>query len=69
MQLFCVVDATIFKKKIFAPENVEKPPSKVAHNRPQFFFQYCQPTKNQPKSYTPGPRIMRFLGLRKSRIK
>ena len=26
-------------------------PSKVAHNWPQFFFQYCQPAQNQPKSH------------------
>ena len=29
---------------------MKKTPSKVAHNRPNFFFQYCQPTQNQPKS-------------------
>ena len=29
----------------------KKLPSKVAHNRPQFFFQYCQPAQNQPKSH------------------
>ena len=27
----------------FAHENMKKPASKVAHNRPEFFFQYCQP--------------------------
>ena len=26
------------KKKNFAPENMKKPPSKVAHNRPKLFF-------------------------------
>jgi hypothetical protein len=25
--------------------------SKVAYNRPPFFFQYCQPAQNQPKSH------------------
>ena len=35
MQLFSA-DTTIFKKKI-ANENIEKLPSKVAHNRPNFF--------------------------------
>ena len=39
-------EATILKKKKFAHE---KPPSKVAHNR-SIFFQYCQPSQNQPKS-------------------
>ena len=29
---------------------MKKLPSKVAHNRPHFFFQYCQPEQNQPKS-------------------
>ena len=49
MQLFSA-DATMFKKKInifFAPENMKKTPSKVAHNRPRpFFFS----TANRPKS-------------------
>ena len=43
----------IFLKKIlcfFAPENMKKPTSKVAHNQPPIFFQYCQPAQNQPKS-------------------
>ena len=35
----------------FAPENMKKPPSKVAHNLPQFFFHYCQLAQNQPKSH------------------
>ena len=30
---------------------MEKLPSKVAHNRPNFFFQYCQPAQNQPRSH------------------
>ena len=46
MQLFSA-DATILKKKI-AHENIKKQPSKVAHNRPQFFFQYCQLLKSSP---------------------
>ena len=33
----------------FAPGNMKKTPSKVAHNRPPF-FQYCQTAQNQPKS-------------------
>jgi hypothetical protein len=52
MQLFCA-DATIFLKifkTFFAPENMKKTLSKVAHNRPNYFFPYCQPAQNQPKS-------------------
>jgi hypothetical protein len=40
MQLFSA-DAKVFSKnlkKIFAPQNMKKLPSKVAHNRPQTFF-------------------------------
>ena len=29
----------------FVYENLKKPPSKVAHNRPQIFFLYCQPAQ------------------------
>ena len=29
---------------------MKKTTSKVAHNQPQIFFQYCQPAQNQPKS-------------------
>ena len=54
MQLFST-DATIFKKEIyiyfFDRENLKKAPSKIAHNRLQFFFQYCQPAQNQLKSH------------------
>ena len=39
-----------FFKTFFAPENMKKPTSKVAHNRSKCFFQYCQPAQNQPKS-------------------
>jgi hypothetical protein len=35
----------------FLPENMKKLPTKVAHNRPKLFFQYCQTAQNQPKSY------------------
>ena len=52
MQLFSE-DATMFFKKInifFAPENMKKPPSKVAHNRLRPFFQYCQTAQIKPKS-------------------
>ena len=37
-------------KFCFVCENMKKQPSKVAHNWPQFFFQYCQPAQNQPES-------------------
>ena len=54
MQLFSV-DVTIFKKRIdifFAPENMKKLLSKVAHNRPKrFFFQSCRPAQNLPKTH------------------
>ena len=52
MQLFSA-DATIFSKKfefIFAPENIKKRTSKVAHNQPQTFFsQYWPGCPNQPR--------------------
>ena len=51
MQLFSA-DATIFKKKsnqFFAHENIKKKHSKVAHNRPLFFFQYWPGCPNQPR--------------------
>ena len=41
----------MFLTFFFAHENMKKPSSKVAHNQPQFFFQYCQPAQNQPKSH------------------
>ena len=41
-----------FKNIYFFPhKNMKKPPSKVAHSQPNFFFQYCQPAQNQPKSH------------------
>ena len=53
MQLFCA-DVAMFLEKIlifFAPENMKKPPSKVAHNRP--FFLYCPGCPNGPKTDIP----------------
>ena len=53
----CAVSSIFSKKKLnklnffFAHENMKKLPSKVAHNWPKFFFQYCQPAQNQPKSH------------------
>ena len=47
MELF-IADATM---SFFSPENMKKPPSKVAHNRPKpLFFQDCQSAEIQPKS-------------------
>ena len=36
---------------------MKKPASKVAHNRPQVYFQYCQPAQNQPKT---NPNLILF---------
>ena len=36
---------------LYAPENMKKTASKVAHNGPKFFFQYCQLAQNQPKPH------------------
>ena len=42
-------DATIFIIfKIFAHENMKKPASKVAHNRPKCFFFSVMPTDPNP---------------------
>ena len=30
---------------------MKKLASKVSHNLPNYFFQYCQPAKNRPKSH------------------
>ena len=48
MQLFSA-DATMFSKKFnfFAPENMKKTPSKVAHNRFPVFFSVL-PTDPNP---------------------
>ena len=47
-------DTTILLKKLsyfFAPENMKKQPQKLLIIGPQFLFQYCQPSQNQPKSH------------------
>ena len=53
MQLFSL-DATIVLKKnnvfFFVPENMKKPPSKVAHNRPPTFFMYWPGCPNGPET-------------------
>ena len=48
MQLFSVFKK--IKKKNFDPENLKKPPSKVAHNRPppQLSFMYRPKCPNGP---------------------
>ena len=49
MQLLSA-ETTIFQKKskcFFAPDNMKKPPSKVAHNHPKFFFSVL-PTSQKP---------------------
>jgi hypothetical protein len=51
MQFFSA-DATIFKEKLnflFAPGTKKNELLKLLIIGPQFFFQYCQPAKNQPK--------------------
>ena len=49
MQLFSA-DAIVFSKNLknifFDPENMKKPPSKVAHNWPQFLFHKNLPPRN-----------------------
>ena len=53
MQLFSA-DGTMFLKKFkhfFAHENMKKSPQKLLIIGPNFFFQYCQPVQNQPKSH------------------
>ena len=55
MQLFSA-DAIVFSKKniyIFDPENMKKPPSKVAHNRPTTFFMYWPSCPNRPETEIP----------------
>ena len=46
MQLLSA-DAAMVSKN-FAPENMKKPPSKVAHNRPNFFFSISNRPKISP---------------------
>ena len=56
MQLFSA-DATIFKKKKkIGPENMKKPPSKVAHNRPRPFFSVLAWLPKLPKNRNPVPQ-------------
>jgi hypothetical protein len=49
---YAMLRCNIFKNLLnifFAHENMKKTPSKVAHNRPQFFFQYWPGCLNQPR--------------------
>ena len=61
MQLFSAV-ATIFLRilNFFCPENMKKPSSKVAHNRPNFFFSTDQATQtvHKQKSCTTKSPLM-----------
>jgi hypothetical protein len=43
-----------FLKTFFAPENMKKPPSKVAHNRPHFFFSTAKNGLVCPNSRKPN---------------
>jgi hypothetical protein len=62
MQLFSADDTMFLKnlKHFFSHENIEKLPSKVAHNQPNLVFQYCQLAQNLPNSHIlfhkKGPR-------------
>ena len=49
MQLFSA-DASVFKKlkKKIDTDNMKKPPSKVAHNQPNFFFSIANRPKTSP---------------------
>jgi hypothetical protein len=46
MQLFSEDTATLKKKKKIVPENMKKPPSEVAHNRPPIFFSVLPTSQN-----------------------
>ena len=59
MQLFSAV-ATIF---FFAPENMKKPPSKIAHNRPKTFFSVLARLPKQPQNRNPIPSKAPGAGL------
>ena len=58
MQLFSA-DAIVFskkkKEKKFNPENMKKPLSKVAHNRPPTFFSVLARLPKRPKNRNPVP--------------
>ena len=38
---------------VFSPENMKKPPSKVAHNRPPTFFMYWPGCPKDPETEIP----------------
>ena len=66
MQIFSA-DAEVFSNKIlnfFCPENMKKPPSKVAHNRPQFFLctgPAAQKAKKQNSRITKSPLMQDWV--------
>ena len=53
MQLFSA--DTILLSKKFDPENMKKPPSKVAHNRPPIFFYVLARLPKRPGTRNPVP--------------
>ena len=58
MQLFkadAIVFSEKFKKKVFDPENMKTPPSKVAHNRPPTFFCVLAWLPKRPRNRNPVP--------------
>ena len=55
MQLFSA-DASVFKTRFFFdPENMKKPPSKVAYNRPPTFFYVLARLPKRPRNRNPVP--------------
>ena len=54
MQLFSA-DASMFLIFFFAHENMKKPASKNAHNRPQFFFSVMPTGQNPAQISIPVP--------------
>ena len=59
MQLF---SAVFFKKK-FDPENINKLPSKVAHDRPPTFFFSTGPAAKRPKIPYPQKSLIAELDI------
>ena len=55
MQLFCFADSTMLSKffNFFVPENMKKLPSKIAHNRPNFFFSVLARLTKRQKTEIP----------------
>ena len=55
MQLFSAETIVFSKKKIkvLTPQNMKKPPSKVAHNRPHTFFHLLARLPKRPRNRNP----------------